>query len=75
MVWLGFLWVVADGGIVLPAVARGHGGVPVGHGIRWNSVMDHLLGDHSAVLEKVILRHHSASRGERLVATVYRPQS
>lgn len=40
----GFLRVVADGRILLAAVARDDGGVPVGHGVGWYGVMYHLLG-------------------------------
>lgn len=40
----GFLRVVADGRILLAAVARDDGGVPVGHGVGWYGVMDDLLG-------------------------------
>ena len=40
----GLLRVVADGRILLVAVAHHHRGVPVGHGVVRQGVMDHLLG-------------------------------
>jgi hypothetical protein len=40
----GFLRVVSDSSILLVAVAHHHRGVPVGHGVGRQGVMDHLLG-------------------------------
>jgi hypothetical protein len=45
MTWSpGFLRVVADGRVLLLAVAHDHGGIPIRNRIGWDRLMDHLLG-------------------------------